>query len=79
MSLACLGAGRKQPVEKFICKATAHQWNITICGRQKEGELNSTYGNQREIINNSQESTLSEEVKPADALRGKVELENGKV
>lgn len=47
--------------------------------RQTEGELNSTYGNQREIINNSQESTLSEEVKPADALRGKVELENGKV
>lgn len=36
-------------------------------------------GKQQEIINNSWESTVSEEVKLADALREKVEVENGKV
>lgn len=46
---------------------------------EKEGEWNSTYGKQQEVINNSQESTVSEAVKPADALREKVELQNGKV
>lgn len=38
-----------------------------------------TYKKQQEIINKSQESALSEEVKLVDALRDKVELENRNV
>lgn len=79
LNLACLGAGRKQAAERFICEAEVYQWNITIWGREKEGEWNSTYGKQQEIINNSWESTVSEEVQLAGALGEKVELENGKV
>lgn len=69
----------EQAAERFICEAAAYQWNITIRGREKEGEWNSTYKKQQEIINNSRESMVSEEVKLADALRDKVELESGKV
>lgn len=69
----------EQAAERFICEAAVYQWNITIRGREREGEWNSTYKKQQEIINNSRESMVSEEVKLADALRDKVELESGKV
>lgn len=76
-SLAYLAAGRKQAAERFICEAEVYQWNVTIQGRKKEGDWNSAYGKQQ-IINNWQESTVSEVVKLVDALREKAELENGK-
>lgn len=38
LSLASLGAGRKQVAEKFICEAEVYQWNITVQGSEKEGE-----------------------------------------
>lgn len=74
LSLACLGA--EQAAERFMSEAAACQWNITMWARGKEGEWNSTQKKQQEIINKSQESTASKEVKLADALRDKAEVEN---
>lgn len=69
MSLACLAAGRKQAVERFICiPLCISEYNDV---RQSKGSKTL----QQEILNKSQESTLSEEVKLADAPRDKVELE----
>lgn len=71
LSLACLAAGRKQDVERFLCIPLCIS-GIQWCeAEQRKGSKTLL----QEILNKSQEGTLSEEVNLADALRDKVELE----